>query len=98
MRLVREDISIPFDLRKFAVGGCWHYARKGASSGSTPTPNDFARPRATRVKTFLAIIGFSYRYQLPLIVSSTFIAALWPGIPLTAPPRKALDPQRNTFS
>src|SRR6266436_1866247 len=29
---------------------------------------------------------------------STFIAALWPGIPLTAPPRNALDPQRNTFS
>src|SRR5213075_833053 len=31
-------------------------------------------------------------------VSSTFIAALCPGIPLTAPPRWALDPQRNTFS
>ncbi len=29
---------------------------------------------------------------------STFIAALWPGIPLTAPPRSALEPQRKTFS
>ena len=26
------------------------------------------------------------------------MAALWPGIPLTAPPRNALDPQKNTFS
>jgi len=27
-----------------------------------------------------------------------FIAALCPGIPLTAPPRIALDPQKKTFS
>src|SRR5687768_6084762 len=30
--------------------------------------------------------------------SSTFIAALWPGMPLTAPLRWALEPQRKTFS
>src|SRR5882724_12447040 len=33
-----------------------------------------------------------------LMTSRTLRAALCPGIPLTAPPRSALDPQRNTFS
>src|SRR5262249_53581925 len=30
-------------------------------------------------------------------ISKTFMAALWPGIPLTAPPRRALEPQMKTF-
>ncbi len=33
-----------------------------------------------------------------LIVSKTFMAALCPGMPLTAPPRCALEPQMKTFS
>src|SRR3712207_5996077 len=57
----------------------------------------------------VALAAFWTRDQQPLLVqvdvahrfpttSRTFIAALCPGIPLTAPPRCAADPHRKTFS
>jgi hypothetical protein len=38
------------------------------------------------------------RMQIPYTVSKIFMAALWPGMPLTAPPLLALEPHINIFS
>src|SRR3954471_4406735 len=51
-----------------------------------------------RCMMLMGLVDFPGKQKTYDRIPSTFIAALWPGMPLTAPPRWALDPQRKTFS